>query len=124
MKSMIKSSSEKDKENERNPSEAVSDSAKREERVQLKSTNSARNLFGGREIFSQLTEFCSELKKLALNGSDREVSTTKSTSRKSSEGVEKEEEPSIEEEKAALVGVKEKSSAKIFSPDAWRRKKK
>lgn len=116
LKSTIKSSAEKDKEKEngRNPSEAISDSTKKEEKAQLKSTNSARNLFGGREILSQITEFCNELKKMALNRSHREDS------------MEKEKEPLIEEEKAVLGGGKEKSSlnAKIFSPEAWRKKKK
>ncbi|KAJ8645185.1 hypothetical protein MRB53_006933 [Persea americana] len=116
LKSTIKSSAEKDKdkENERNPSEAISDSTKKEEKVQLKSTNSARNLFGGREILSQITEFCNELKKMALNRSDREDS------------MEKEKEPLIEEEKVVLGGVKEKTNlnAKIFRPEAWRKKKK
>ncbi|KAF3773133.1 hypothetical protein EJ110_NYTH56062 [Nymphaea thermarum] len=34
----------------------------------LRSTHSARNLFAGRDILSQISEFCTELKKLALNG--------------------------------------------------------
>lgn len=37
----------------------------------LRSTFSARNLKGGREILNQITEFCSELKKLAKKGSKR-----------------------------------------------------
>lgn len=35
---------------------------------QLKSTFSAQNLLGGREILSQISGFCSELKRLATRG--------------------------------------------------------
>ncbi|KAJ7982206.1 Interferon-activable protein [Quillaja saponaria] len=38
----------------------------------LKSTLSARNLFAGRDIFNQITEFCNELKKLATRARERE----------------------------------------------------
>ncbi|XXG89154.1 hypothetical protein AAC387_Pa12g1227 [Persea americana] len=97
LKSTIKSSADKDKdrENERNPSEAVSNSTKMEEKVQLKSMNLVWSLFGGHEILSQIVEFCNELKKMALNKTDREDS------------MEKEKEPLIEEENAVLGGVKE-----------------
>ena len=37
----------------------------------LKSTFSARDLFGGREIFNQITELCSEIKKFARKGSKK-----------------------------------------------------
>lgn len=38
---------------------------------QLKSTLSARNLFGGRDILSQVSEFCNELKRLAARAKGR-----------------------------------------------------
>ncbi|XP_071729893.1 uncharacterized protein [Rutidosis leptorrhynchoides] len=36
----------------------------------LKSTLSARNLFAGKDILSQVTEFCNEMKRLALRAKD------------------------------------------------------
>lgn len=42
-------------------------------RSKLKSTFSAQNLLGGREILSQITGLCSELKRLARKGSKRRV---------------------------------------------------
>ncbi|XVF56095.1 hypothetical protein PTKIN_Ptkin06aG0089400 [Pterospermum kingtungense] len=47
----------------------------------LKSSFSARNLIRGREILSQITEFCAELKKMALKTSKKGVSE------KASDGV-------------------------------------
>lgn len=43
----------------------------------LKSTLSARNLFAGRTILNQITEFVGELKKLASRAKEREVNTEK-----------------------------------------------
>ncbi|XP_059463203.1 uncharacterized protein LOC132192035 [Corylus avellana] len=42
-----------------------------EKKPQLRSTFSARNLLGGREILNQITEFCSELKKLGSKSSKK-----------------------------------------------------
>lgn len=42
-----------------------------EETPMLKSTQSAKNLLG-RDRFSQITEFCNELKKLAIRATDKE----------------------------------------------------
>ncbi|GMN53601.1 hypothetical protein TIFTF001_022721 [Ficus carica] len=39
----------------------------------LKSTLSARNLFAGRDILNQITEFCSELKRMAMRAKERET---------------------------------------------------
>ncbi|GFY90463.1 hypothetical protein Acr_07g0006600 [Actinidia rufa] len=58
MKAAIKSSTEKEKEKNDN-------SSQKEERPQLRSTLSARNLFAGRDILSQISEFCNELKRRA-----------------------------------------------------------
>ncbi|GMI75761.1 hypothetical protein like AT3G52110 [Hibiscus trionum] len=44
-----------------------------DEMRQLKSTLSTRNLFAGRDIMSHITEFCSELKKLATRARERET---------------------------------------------------
>ncbi|XP_062115336.1 uncharacterized protein LOC133829624 isoform X2 [Humulus lupulus] len=38
----------------------------------LKSTLSARNLFAGRDILNQITEFCSELKRMAIRTKERD----------------------------------------------------
>jgi len=38
----------------------------------LRSTLSAKNLFAGRPILNQITEFCNELKKLAIRARERE----------------------------------------------------
>jgi len=47
-------------------------------RSKLKSTFSAQNLLGGREILSQITGFCSELKRLATRkGSTKKGSNSK-----------------------------------------------
>lgn len=42
-----------------------------EKKPHLRSTFSARNLLGGREILNQITEFCSELKKLGSKSSKK-----------------------------------------------------
>lgn len=39
----------------------------------LKSTLSARNLFGGRDILSHITEFCNDLKKMAMRAKESEI---------------------------------------------------
>ncbi|GKV27500.1 hypothetical protein SLEP1_g36669 [Rubroshorea leprosula] len=63
----IKSSSEKKKQL------LVDDNKSESEEVGgLKSTLSARNLFGSRDIFNHITEFCNELKKLATRVRERE----------------------------------------------------
>ncbi|XVE96010.1 hypothetical protein REPUB_Repub02eG0184800 [Reevesia pubescens] len=56
-------------------------SAKSDRKRGLKSTFSARNLVAGREILSQITEFCAELKRMTRKGS------TKGASEKASDGV-------------------------------------
>ena len=38
----------------------------------LRSTLSTKNLFAGRPILNQITEFCNELKKLAIRAKERE----------------------------------------------------
>ncbi|OVA12260.1 hypothetical protein BVC80_1779g31 [Macleaya cordata] len=70
MKAAIKSSTEKKKKNPTTNSPA--DSSQERRKPQLRSTLSARNLFSGREILSQITEFCNELKKLATRAKERE----------------------------------------------------
>ncbi|KAF2290033.1 hypothetical protein GH714_042463 [Hevea brasiliensis] len=49
----------------------MGDSHGNSSKPKLRSTFSARNLRGGREILSQITEFCSELKKLVKKGSKK-----------------------------------------------------
>lgn len=47
------------------------------ETPKLKSTQSARNLFSGRDILGHISEFCYELKRLATRGvTEREDTTT------------------------------------------------
>ncbi|PSS26464.1 Myosin-1 like [Actinidia chinensis var. chinensis] len=67
MKAAIKSSTEKEKEKKKNDN-----SSQKEERPQLRSTLSARNLFAGRDILSQISEFCNELKRLTTRARERE----------------------------------------------------
>lgn len=65
MKSLIKSSEEKKK--------LVDDTLQESTEVpSLKSTLSAKNLFSRRPILNQITEFCNELKRLALRARERE----------------------------------------------------
>lgn len=44
---------------------------KSQRRTKLRNTFSAQNLLGGREILSQITGFCSELKRFAMKGSKK-----------------------------------------------------
>jgi len=64
MKAAIKSSTEKTK--------MADDMSQNNEPPRLKSTLSARNLFAGRDIINQITEFCSELKRIATRTRERE----------------------------------------------------
>ena len=50
------------------------DSSGKSDRRSLKTTFSARNLVAGREILSQITEFCAELKSMVKKGSKKGVS--------------------------------------------------
>ncbi|KAJ4979532.1 hypothetical protein NE237_010312 [Protea cynaroides] len=70
MKAEIKSSTEKKK--HFNESPPLADSTESNRRPHLKSTLSARNLFGGRDILNQISEFCNELKKLTTRAKERE----------------------------------------------------
>ncbi|CAK9168239.1 unnamed protein product [Ilex paraguariensis] len=63
MKEAVKSSAEKKR---------ADNSLHNEEAPRLRSTLSARNLFAGRDILNQITEFCNELKRLAMRPKDRE----------------------------------------------------
>ncbi|KAL6981686.1 hypothetical protein U1Q18_023311 [Sarracenia purpurea var. burkii] len=81
MKSAIESASE---------TKQVGHSAEKKEASRLKSTLSARNLFPGRDILSQITEFCNELKRLATRAKERE-NLEKSSVEKSPAAVKKED---------------------------------
>ncbi|KAG6789512.1 hypothetical protein POTOM_005613 [Populus tomentosa] len=63
-KEMIKSSSENNK--------PVDDVPQAREAPRLKSTLSARNLFAGKDKLGHITEFCSELKKMATKAWEKE----------------------------------------------------
>eukprot|EP00268_Persea_americana_P030487 TRINITY_DN2949_c0_g1_i1.p1 TRINITY_DN2949_c0_g1~~TRINITY_DN2949_c0_g1_i1.p1 ORF type:complete len:346 (+),score=70.47 TRINITY_DN2949_c0_g1_i1:602-1639(+) len=117
-KSNIKSSAEKKKQKEMDPSNLVTGLRQEKENPSLKSTHSAQNLFAGREILNQITEFCRELKKLALNASEREELTQSNGVKlqKTDKGM-KEEEPSLESEKNRNL------NSKIYSPETRRKKK-
>ncbi|KAI4333142.1 hypothetical protein L6164_017983 [Bauhinia variegata] len=78
IKAAIKSSEEKKK---------LTDDTFLNKAPSLKSTLSAKNLFVGRPILNQITEFCTELKKLATRGRERENAENLSPT-KSGEGVE------------------------------------
>ena len=60
-----------DKENPKHSNGSMECPVKSDRKSQLKSTFSAQNLLGGREILSQITGFCSELKRLARKGSKK-----------------------------------------------------
>lgn len=45
---------------------------RKDETPRLRSTLSARNLFAGRDILNQISDFCHELKKLATRAKERE----------------------------------------------------
>ena len=64
-KTAIKSSTEKKK--------MANDMPQKNELPRLKSTLSARNLFAGRDILNQITEFCNELKRMATRTRERET---------------------------------------------------
>ncbi|KAF7139588.1 hypothetical protein RHSIM_Rhsim07G0055100 [Rhododendron simsii] len=63
MKAEIKSSTER---------KQIANPTKKEETPRLRSTLSARNLFGGRDLMNHITEFCNELKRLASRATERE----------------------------------------------------
>ncbi|KAM2890851.1 hypothetical protein COP2_009222 [Malus domestica] len=65
-KAAVNPSSEKKKQVDES---SFQDSSKNGRKPRLKTTFSASNLLGGREILNQITEFCTELKKLARRGS-------------------------------------------------------
>lgn len=72
---------------------------------QLRSTFSAQNLLGGREILSQITGFCSELKRLAKKGYSKKGVTEKASS---PSGVSQEvKETLVHKERVPLLAVKE-----------------
>ena len=79
------------------------DSSGKSDRRSLKSTFSARNLVAGREILSQITEFCAELKRMVKKGSKKGVSE------KASDGILGELKERVRErERAPLLVVKER----------------
>ncbi|KAL2330804.1 hypothetical protein Fmac_018385 [Flemingia macrophylla] len=79
-KEAIKSSKEKKK--------VVGDTFEDHKVPSLRSTLSARNLFVGRPILNQITDFCNELKKLAIRARERE-NDEKLSPKESEEVVEK-----------------------------------
>ncbi|XP_072973393.1 uncharacterized protein [Typha angustifolia] len=92
LKELIKSSAEK-KANEEEREELVS---QKKPLPRLRSTLSARNLFSGRDILGQISEFCSELKKMAVGGKtdskeeeEEEKKTKMAQSLKSGNGLDK-----------------------------------
>ncbi|RZR74634.1 hypothetical protein BHM03_00039905 [Ensete ventricosum] len=69
-KEMIKSSAQKKAEEESQERE------QRKARARLRSTLSARNLFSGKDILSQISEFCHDLKKIAVGRGRRRTPPT------------------------------------------------
>ncbi|KAJ7972242.1 Polyadenylate-binding protein RBP47B [Quillaja saponaria] len=80
---------------------SLENSTNYDRKPRLKNTFSARNLFTGREILNQITEFCSEMKKLAVKNSKRETV----------EKVSEVKDALAEREKMPLLLVKEEGKA-------------
>ncbi|KAI3982281.1 hypothetical protein MKX01_037814 [Papaver californicum] len=72
LKAVFKSSAEKKKCNKQQLGTSPAESSQERQNPQLKTTLSARNLFSGKEILSQITELCGELKKLATRATEKE----------------------------------------------------
>ncbi|XP_043691138.1 DNA ligase 1 isoform X2 [Telopea speciosissima] len=124
MKAAIKSSTEKKKLLDESPS---ADFTQNNRRPQLKSTLSARNLFGGRDILSQISEFCNELKKLATRAKERENSEAPKVEKESPKKLSGEisgERSEREKEKKPLLQVGEGSSEAKEQEQKQRRKKR
>ncbi|ERN11772.1 uncharacterized protein LOC18439974 [Amborella trichopoda] len=85
---------------------------------QLKSTLSARNLFAGREILHQISEFCSELKKLALNRNSGEtlLHSNKNSMDSSENSAEK-----LKESKKKKVGLFSGENSSNFSENSGKK---
>lgn len=95
MKAAIKCSTEK--------KEPIDDSSQNNEALpMLKNTLSARNLFAGRDILNQITEFCNELKRLAMRSKERENVEKLNVRKSVEEGVK--EEVGKEESKGEVLG--------------------
>lgn len=116
LKEAIKSSTEKKKQ--------VDHLSNKEETPKLKSTLSARNLFAGRDILGHITDFCTELKRLALRAKQREnvekESVEKETVRKSpGKNAEVKEDsesntPTVLDEKKPLLEVVSKEKVQVM----------
>ncbi|KAL8155063.1 uncharacterized protein LOC141661776 [Apium graveolens] len=97
-----------------------------DEKQKLRSTLSARNLFAGRDLLNQFSDFCSDLKKLALRAKERE-NVEKENTNKTPLAVNKQELEECSDNKPKIVlderkpllefskeksGVQEKSNGK------------
>ncbi|KAL4580918.1 hypothetical protein LXL04_017124 [Taraxacum kok-saghyz] len=99
IKEMIKSSSEKNhEENDFLPNE---EQQQQQPPRLLKHTLSARNLFAGRDILNQVTEFCNELKRLATRAKDNNVE--KEIVKKSAPVSSKKQETGVLQERKPLL---------------------
>lgn len=99
MKATIKSSTEK---------RQIANPTKKEETPRLRSTLSARNLFGGRELMNHISEFCNELKRLATRAKETEnveKSDVKKVERKECDGGKFGETDEREKERKPLLEV-------------------
>uniref|UniRef100_A0A2N9FM82 Uncharacterized protein n=1 Tax=Fagus sylvatica TaxID=28930 RepID=A0A2N9FM82_FAGSY len=92
MKTAIKSSTEK--------KIMANDMSQNNEAPRLKSTLSARNLFAGRDILNQITDFCNELKRMATRARERE--NERSIVEKCNVCVE--EKPAVKESSCEVLG--------------------
>lgn len=79
IKAMTKSSSEKQK--------PADDILQTNEAPRLTSTLSAKNLFAGKEILCHISEFCNELKKMAMRARERECDEKESQVREKKDVV-------------------------------------
>ncbi|XP_057509941.1 uncharacterized protein LOC130792459 [Actinidia eriantha] len=116
MKAAIKSSTEKQTNN----------SSQKEERPHLRSTLSARNLFAGRDILSQITEFCNELKRLATREREKENAEGPRSKEEECGGknVGEVDERVEERERKPLLEVKSETVEKSSGKEKQRRKKR
>jgi len=81
-KETIKSSAQRSTQEEDDEYSEILLQSEEKPRSRLRSTQSARDLFGGRDIFNKITELCNELKKMTSWAKEREVEEAEKTGSK------------------------------------------
>ncbi|KAJ3674028.1 hypothetical protein LUZ60_006020 [Juncus effusus] len=110
-KDPIKSSCEKQRDEEREQLLFQQEKNGNGNQQKLRSTLSARNLFSGRDILGQISEFCSEIKKIAVNIGNRTVNI-------------EEDERQEEEREEKKEGIKENLVPTEIPSESGKKKKK